>query len=86
MPSRSPQASYVAEIVSAEPPNETFDASLPHVDLERCKKREERALQTAEQEAGRVGEGVTKEAQTLFDALFRVRLGSWIRGLMHCGA
>lgn len=68
---------FIKEIVSHTPPNDSFDTKLPAVDLERCKRREEKALKQAEAEASKVGVGVTNEAQSIFDALSKTMPCRW---------
>lgn len=50
-------------ILSVERPATPMDTRLPAIDMERAKKREEKAVQQAEMEASRIGVGVSKEAQ-----------------------
>lgn len=50
-------------IISFEKPAAPMSTVLPAVDMERARRREEKAMQQAEMEASRVGVGVSKEAQ-----------------------
>lgn len=50
---------------------------LPHVDLQRAKEREARALKQAQADLAKVGVGVTREAQALFDALAKTMPCEW---------
>jgi hypothetical protein len=70
-------ADFVEAMLRCEPPQEPFDLELPPVDLERCKRREEKALRQAEAEYERVGVGVSKEAQAIFEALSKTLPCSW---------
>lgn len=65
------------KILSATRPSELHDPILPYVDLDLCIDREKKALQQAESEAGKVGVGVTKEAQAVYDALSKTMNCSW---------
>lgn len=71
------KANYVKEVISAEPPGPSFDPRLPQVDVDRCKKREEKALKQAELDASKIGENVTNEAQSIFDSLSKTMPCRW---------
>ena len=71
------KAAEVKKVISSEKPAQPFDTFLPHVDTERCRRREDKAVQQAELEASRVGVGVSKEAQAVFDALIKTMPCHW---------
>lgn len=71
------RTSHVSQLVSNRPPAVPFDMQLPPVDLERCKKREEKALQQAEREASKIKVGVSRQSQAIFEALSKTLPCVW---------
>ena len=71
------KANCVGEVLSVQKPTQPVDLRLPPIDMERSRKREEKALHQAEREASLVGVGVTKEAQAIFDALVKTMPCMW---------
>jgi protein LSM12 len=83
------RASAVRAVASAHPPpgSDELGAAaalarsvlgpLPQIDLGRAKEREARALRQAQADLAKVGVGVTREAQALFDALAKTMPCEW---------
>ncbi len=67
----------VAETLLDQPPTAPIDTEVPFIDKERLKKRAERALRQAELEYDRVSEGVSKEAQAIFEAISKTLPCRW---------
>eukprot|EP00878_Enallax_costatus_P003780 GHUV01003996.1.p1 GENE.GHUV01003996.1~~GHUV01003996.1.p1 ORF type:complete len:180 (+),score=44.74 GHUV01003996.1:322-861(+) len=67
------------QVLHAERPKQQQlqENKLPYVDKDRARQREEKALQQAEADMAKVGVGVTKEAQQLFDVLCRTMPCTW---------
>jgi len=72
-------ASFIKEVLSAERPSssDSTSLSLPVVDLDRCEKREKRSLEDAQKRAELIGIGVTREAQSVFEALAKTMPCKW---------
>eukprot|EP01116_Phalansterium_solitarium_P023377 TRINITY_DN814_c0_g1_i1.p1 TRINITY_DN814_c0_g1~~TRINITY_DN814_c0_g1_i1.p1 ORF type:complete len:183 (-),score=9.63 TRINITY_DN814_c0_g1_i1:245-793(-) len=54
-------------------------SELPPIDLKQVQKREENAIRKLKEEAARIGEGVTSEAQEIFNALNKTYPCRWDR-------
>ena len=61
---------------TAPPPSSSLEV-LPAVDLQRSREREAKAVRQAEVEALKIGVGVSREGQQLFDALARTLPCRW---------
>lgn len=68
---------YITSVTEDAPPGTPFSEELPEVDTERCSARYAKALRTAEVDAAKIGVGVTKEAQEIFDGLNKTLPCRW---------
>lgn len=73
------KASFVKEVleVEARAAGVEYDMTLPPLDPARCQAREAAAIKTAEEEAKKIGIGVSDLAQEIFDALSKTLPCRW---------
>lgn len=67
----------IKEIASNTPGEGALEQELPVIDLPRSRAREDRAVQVARADVHKIGVGVTRQAQQLFDALSRTLPCRW---------
>ncbi|KDD73505.1 hypothetical protein H632_c2110p0 [Helicosporidium sp. ATCC 50920] len=63
------------EVAASE--NVATDVALPDISTARCAAREARAIQLAEKEAAKIGVGVSKRAQQVFDSISKTLPAVW---------
>ena len=59
------------------PAKGNVDLTLPKVDINRSRLKEERALQDAEKSLHKIGKDVSREAQDIFEALDKTMPCIW---------
>ncbi|KAK9786298.1 hypothetical protein WJX73_006824 [Symbiochloris irregularis] len=71
------KANFIKAILSAKPPAQPADLRLPHIDPQSVTDREAAALQAAREQAAKIGVGVTREGQQIFDSLEKQYRCEW---------
>lgn len=74
------KGSFVSDVQVIGDPKQTASEHkeiIPIVDADRTKVREDRAVRNARLEALKIGEGVTEEAQIIFNALSKTLPCRW---------
>eukprot|EP00890_Picochlorum_soloecismus_P000074 jgi/Picsp_1/1067/NSC_04550-R1_protein len=74
------KGSFVSDVQVVLDPNQAaleHKDVIPTVDADRTKLREDRAVKNARLEAMKIGEGVTEEAQVIFNALSKTLPCRW---------
>lgn len=69
--------SHIQEVTSSDMVDHPHNDMLPVVDAERTKMREDKAVKLAILEAEKIGEGVSEEAQMIFNALSKTLPCRW---------
>eukprot|EP00164_Ancoracysta_twista_P008871 GFYU01012950.1.p1 GENE.GFYU01012950.1~~GFYU01012950.1.p1 ORF type:complete len:124 (+),score=41.72 GFYU01012950.1:169-540(+) len=71
------KTNFIKDVAFLSAPTAPADLTLPPVDIDKTRKREEKALKVAEEDKSNMGVGVTYEAQTLFDFLRKTNPCRW---------
>jgi len=72
------KTSFVKEIqYLGKSPSAVVDLNLPPVNIQKIRSKEEMVLRGLREEAARIGVGVTKEAQEIFNALSKTLPCRW---------
>jgi len=77
------KTSFIKEMVYLGRPEESLadfeDLAPPPINKEKIRAKEEQVLRQLQEEANRIGEGVTREAQEIFNALAKTLPCRWRR-------
>ena len=83
-PAELPQRTYrvlntnfIANISSVSSPSSNSSLEVPTVNMDKIKAFETKSLRSAAQDASKIGVGVSKQAQQLFDALSKTYRCAW---------
>jgi hypothetical protein len=62
--------------------NENIELQLPSINISKIRKKEEQKILQAQEEANKIGIGVTKEAQEIFNALSKTLPCNWQKDII----
>jgi len=69
---------YIKDVSNVRLPESDAVEALPQVDEKRSRDREDRAVRAAELDAAKIGEGVSEDAQAVFDAMSKTLPCKWV--------